>query len=492
MRRLDLWACGGVMWALATAGCGPTIRYEGGGAGGTTATGGAGGAGGETTTTTTTSSTTTSSTTTTPGTCVTGSECTALDGPCVKGACVNGMCTALPANDGFACDDGQFCTANDACKNGTCVGGSNVACPSTGPCTAGACDEATKTCLQVPANNGAQCDDGDPCTYFGVCQGGACTKGQTVDCTFLNGTCTKGVCDPVQGCVSAPQNDGSPCEDGQFCTTNDTCSGGLCKGGPPKQCAPPGGCFIGTCDEATDSCTSVPGNNGAACDDGSPCTANTTCSNGVCGNGMAVNNGAACDDGSSCTVSTTCSAGVCTGGMGPTIYFADDFKDASKGWTLGPEWQIGPAAASPVFVGNPDPATDHTSTADNGVAGVEIGGNATTNIHPYYYLESPAFNTAGAPGTVVFGFYRWLNSDYDPFMHNTVEVYDGTKWVAVWESGQPPGIMDAAWTYQSFDVTAYKNVGMRVRFGFNIGNQGVFTIGSWNVDDVLVASAACP
>ena len=30
------------------------------------------------------------------------------------------------------------------------------------------------------------------------------------------------------------------------------------------------------------------------------------------------------------------------------------------------------------------------------------------------------------------------------------------------------------------------------RFGFDIGSSGVYTIGSWNVDDVLVASGECP
>ena len=62
---------------------------------------------------------------------------------------------------------------------------------------------------------------------------------------------------------------------------------------------------------------------------------------------------------------------------------------------------------------------------------------------------------------------------------------------------EAPGIQDSpptgtGWTYQQFDVTAHKNAGMRVRFGFDIASQGVYTIGSWNVDDVQVASAACP
>jgi hypothetical protein len=33
---------------------------------------------------------------------------------------------------------------------------------------------------------------------------------------------------------------------------------------------------------------------------------------------------------------------------------------------------------------------------------------------------------------------------------------------------------------------------MRVRFGFDITSGGVYTIGSWNVDDVLVANQGCP
>ena len=65
----------------------------------------------------------------------------------------------------------------------------------------------------------------------------------------------------------------------------------------------------------------------------------------------------------------TCSTGLCRGGVGPTVYFADDFKDASKGWTLGQEWEIGPAKASVGGFANPDPAMDHTPTGDNGIAG---------------------------------------------------------------------------------------------------------------------------
>jgi hypothetical protein len=212
---------------------------------------------------------------------------------------------------------------------------------------------------------------------------------------------------------------------------------------------------------------------------------------------MAVNDGGACDDGASCTTGETCSAGICGGGMGPTVYFADDFKDNSAGWTLGSEWQIGFAKASAGGVFGADPAVDHTPTADNGVAGVVIGGNAQTQLHGFYYLESPTFNTANAAGQVIFSFWRWLNSDYDPYMHNVVEVFNGQSWVQLWLSGGPPGVEDsppngAGWTYIQYNVTQWKNASMRVRFGFDITSGGVYTIGSWNVDDVLVANQGCP
>lgn len=169
----------------------------------------------------------------------------------------------------------------------------------------------------------------------------------------------------------------------------------------------------------------------------------------------------------------------------------DDFKIFG---TSGNEWQIGPAKASSGHVyGNGDPSTDHTPTSDNGVAGVVIGGNIINhNPHDYDYLTSPVINTANAANPVKLEFWRWLNSDYTPYMNNVVEVYNGSSWVSIWSSGGPPGVLDSSWTLQSFDVSAYKNANFRVRFGFNIGSYGVFTVSSWNIDDVKVTQTSQP
>jgi hypothetical protein len=237
-----------------------------------------------------------------------------------------------------------------------CQGGKPKDCTGGNGCFVGSCDEAGKTCTTVPGNNGAPCDDGNPCTQNSVCSNGTCIGGTPTDCSVFEGQCTHGICDPVQGCVPTPANDGAQCEDGKaspcstgicgngdcvstptneggacddhkFCTEGDHCESGNCVPTGPTQCAPPGGCYISTCNEQMKSCTSVPGNDGDACDDNNSCTTGETCSNGACIGGQATNEGQACDDGSACTSNTICQSGVCGGGQGPIVYLADDFHE---------------------------------------------------------------------------------------------------------------------------------------------------------------------
>jgi hypothetical protein len=78
-------------------------------------------------------------------------------------------------------------------------------------------------------------------------------------------------------------------------------------------------------------------------------------------------------------------------------------------------------------------------------------------------------------------------------MNNTIEVYNGSTWVTLWTSGGFPPIEDDSWNYNEYDLTAYKNAAMRVRFGFKIGQISLtYSMSSWNIDDVLIASAGCP
>lgn len=198
-----------------------------------------------------------------------------------------------------------------------------------------------------------------------------------------------------------------------------------------------------------------------------------------------------CDDGIQNGDETDVDCGGACGPCCSPVIFSEDFSDNSQGWTLGPEWQIGAATPSTGGVYGADPADDHSSTADDGVAGVVIGGNASKIIHGFYYLTSPVIDTSAAAGPISLSYYRWLNSDYTPYMQNRVEVWNGSSWVVLWQSGSAPGVQDTAWTLMQHDLTPYKNAGLQVRFGFNIGSNGVFTVGSWNLDDVSIDDGAC-
>ena len=270
-----------------------------------------------------------------PGPCTSAADCAAFSDECNDGACINGVCGTLAKNENGACSDGKTCTQNDSCHDGVCVGGTQMPCTSSSPCMVATCDVATDQCVEVPGNDGASCVDNDPCTLSGVCQGGVCQPGQLTDCSFLDGVCSQGTCDPQLGCVAEPLNDGTPCDDGFFCTVNDVCGNAVCAG-VPNTCAAPGDvCMVGTCDEVANTCVAVPGNNGGACNDGNPCTANETCSNGACVGGVPANNGMACDDGDGCTGGTTCSNGNCTNATSQILACVDNDSCCPNGCAIG-------------------------------------------------------------------------------------------------------------------------------------------------------------
>lgn len=173
--------------------------------------------------------------------------------------------------------------------------------------------------------------------------------------------------------------------------------------------------------------------------------------------------------------------------------FFDDFSNFNAaGWTIGSEWQIGATFQSPSpATGNPDPAFDHSPTADNGVAGALLGGNVTINQHDFFFFTSPVINTDVPEPIVSLEYFRWLNGDNTPFMNQVIEVFDGTQFQRVFETGANPPA-DAQWTFHQMDLTAYKNSQMRIRFGHNVAASGAFTVSGWNIDDVAVVAVPEP
>jgi hypothetical protein len=178
--------------------------------------------------------------------------------------------------------------------------------------------------------------------------------------------------------------------------------------------------------------------------------------------------------------------------QGATLFFDDFSGFNSAGWTLGPEWQIGPTSESAFHAtGNPDPAFDHSPTADNHVAGANIGGNIANTEHGFFFLTSPVINTDVRDPVVYLEYFRWLNGDNTPFMNQVIEVFDGTQFQRVFETGiNRPA--DAEWTLHQIDLSAYKNSQMQIRFGHNVGAPGAFVVSGWNIDDVSIISIPEP
>jgi hypothetical protein len=244
-----------------------------------------------------------------------GNSCTTNE--CLSGACTHtdnttscddsNVCTddscdtvtgCVNTNNVASCDDSNACTTEDTCSGGSCVGGSVPDCDDSNVCTDDSCDPATG-CVNTP--NTVSCDDSNACTTEDTCSAEVCVGGSAPDCDDSN-VCTDDSCDPATGCVNT--NNTASCDDGNFCTTEDTCSGGSCVGGSAPNCSDDNVC-------TDDSCGSLYGclhtYNTASCDDNDACTTEDTCSAGVCVGGPALD----CDDSEVCTDDSCNSATGC-------------------------------------------------------------------------------------------------------------------------------------------------------------------------------------
>ncbi|RLB61409.1 MAG: hypothetical protein DRI90_11430 [Deltaproteobacteria bacterium] len=262
-------------------------------------------------------------------------DCSQIEAPVCQVAQCNeqtGQCEVVADTDGTSCDDGVFCTVDDGCASGLCVGGPDNDCGmAPAECEEVVCDEQNTTCSTQGLANGTVCTAADLCLESTTCTNGGCT-GTAKDCFFspVPDDCHVSECNPQNGqCEPVIGNEGGACTDANdLCTVNKTCAAGVCQGGSPMDCSQlTQGCVMGVCDTNNGQCTTQTVGQGQPCDDLDACTTGETCNNGVCGGGTAVITCSQTGDGccpSNCTASNDYDCN-CPGTFvnGTCVYMAD-------------------------------------------------------------------------------------------------------------------------------------------------------------------------
>jgi hypothetical protein len=103
-------------------------------------------------------------------------DCSEVDGECAVGVCeaTTGTCLAVPIDTGETCDDGNKCTTEDQCgSDGTCHGTTVDCSQFDQTCVTGLCSPDTGECEPHPLS-GTVCDDGNVCTQNDTCDDGTC------------------------------------------------------------------------------------------------------------------------------------------------------------------------------------------------------------------------------------------------------------------------------------------------------------------------------
>ena len=269
--------------------------------------------------------------------------------PCQVATCkaVGGAdyeCTTLTLKEGESCEDGDPCTQGDVCNaEAFCVPGEPIVgeccsaadCDDANPCTLDTCDPTSATCASMPRPDGSPCDlDDNGCTAD-VCQKAQCQVGAAVGCPQPATDCAVAVCVSTAGteyeCKKKSAPAGTPCDDGNECSTGDVCNGiGVCTWGPvpvadccesPADCDDSNPCSLDTCDALTGLCSHLSVADGTACDaDSDACTHQDSCANGTCTPGKPV----PCKQ-----PPEACHEAVCVS-LGPSAFICQTVPEAPK------------------------------------------------------------------------------------------------------------------------------------------------------------------
>jgi len=218
-----------------------------------------------------------------------GALCIPLDALCCDGA-------ACGVAGWDCCDDGGCCPPGQTCSDCGCLEADEACCggrqryeTETHRCCEDDPDPLypVYTCLKESTCCAGNCaDPPDVCCDGHVCYPDYCGE-YSCDCVNCddNNPCTTDHCQVPTGCYRTFNT--LPCNDGDACTINDHCQGGVCGGGGPRPCDNGLYCdgYEG-CDPATGCTQGTP----IDCNDGNPCTEDRCNEPGGCQHGCIAGN----------------------------------------------------------------------------------------------------------------------------------------------------------------------------------------------------------
>jgi uncharacterized repeat protein (TIGR01451 family) len=190
--------------------------------------------------------------------------------------------------------------------------------PSNNSATAGfnTVAQANNGCNDIICDTDTNSCISDLCTSNQTCTDGVCGGGEPTNCDD-GSLCTDDTCDSATGCINDSSQAGDLCDDFNACTEN-ACD-------PILFCVFPNQPLATPCDDGL-SCTSSDACDGggtcvghSVCDDGDPCTDDFADETNACfcSHSAAVD-GSSCSDGDACTgtvgADDSCVGGVCIGG----------------------------------------------------------------------------------------------------------------------------------------------------------------------------------
>lgn len=216
--------------------------------------------------------------------CTTASQCPGTDDECQVRTCSSGICGVVFKAAGTVVTSQ---TVGD-CKRNECDGTGKIkANPFAGDpeddgndCTADTCSAGKAVHAPVAIDTACGAAGASlKCNATGQCVG--CNRPS--DCAPSANACLEATCSAEGVCGTQNKVDGTACNDGNGCTTVDTCVAGSCEGATPMTCTALDACHgVGTCNAATGTCSNPSANEGGACSDGDACTRGDRCQAGAC------------------------------------------------------------------------------------------------------------------------------------------------------------------------------------------------------------------